>query len=362
MSTNLTAIPFVDEVEIRVKAGHGGRGIVHFHREKFVPKGGPDGGDGGKGGDVVFEASPHLNTLNIFRSQRIIKADDGEPGFIKCQTGASGADAVVMVPAGTMFYDAETGELLHDLGTVGERYVAAAGGKGGLGNWHFKTARNQAPRKAQPGIEGEERQLRLELRLLADVALIGFPNAGKSSTIRSISRARPKVADYPFTTLTPHLGVVADSDGDGFVVADIPGLIEGASEGAGLGFQFLRHVSRARLLVHVLDLAGGAELESLLQRHNAIVGELQKSPADIEAPIALVTFNKADLVETGDRAGLAEGFTARTGLPVIWTSTATGEGIAELKNVLFRRLKTPASGDTLPEQTQSAADRIWGAA
>lgn len=382
MSTNLTAAPFVDEVEIYVRAGHGGAGMVHFHREKFIPKGGPDGGDGGKGGDVIFIASTHVNTLNWFRTQRRILAENGKPGFVKNQTGASGADTEIAVPVGTLFYNCATGELMYDLKTPGERWIAAHGGKGGLGNWHFKNSRNQAPRYAQPGLPGEEFHLRLELRLLADVALIGYPNAGKSSTIRAISRARPKVADYPFTTLVPHLGVVDDGGGDGYVVADLPGLIEGASEGAGLGHQFLKHVSRSRLLVHVLDLAAGSSVASLVKRHRAIMRELKRAPVKIQAPVALATFNKADLLTARDRQGVAAAFTKQTKLPVIWTSTATGEGIAQLKAELARRLgliakehaKRPMQAKRKSKTTSkagknittalarpSAVDRIWGA-
>ncbi len=247
---------FIDEAEVSVHAGNGGAGCVSFCREKYRPRGGPDGGDGGDGGDVVFVVEEGLTTLLDFKFQRHVRARGGEPGRGKQQYGKRGSDATVRVPAGTLVYDAESDELIADLRTPGERCIVARGGRGGRGNMHYATATRQAPRYAQPGLPGEEKRLRLELHLMADVGLVGFPNVGKSSLISRVSAARPRVADYPFTTLVPHLGVVRFDEDGSFVLADIPGLIEGAHEGQGLGLRFLRHVSRTALLIHLLDVGG----------------------------------------------------------------------------------------------------------
>ncbi|HYD50141.1 MAG TPA: GTPase ObgE, partial [Terriglobales bacterium] len=247
---------FIDETEVHVWAGNGGPGSAAFLREKYRPKGGPAGGDGGDGGHVIFSVDPGLSTLLDFKFQPLIRAGHGEAGRGKHQYGKRGEDRQVKVPLGTQIHDADTGELIADLDRIGASAIVAHGGRGGLGNMHFATSTNQSPRYAQPGTPGEERRLRLELRLMADVGLIGFPNVGKSSLIRRVSAARPRVADYPFTTLVPHLGVVQYDEEASFVLADIPGLIEGAHRGQGLGDRFLRHVSRTQLLIHLLDLGG----------------------------------------------------------------------------------------------------------
>lgn len=331
------AEPFIDEVELRVEAGHGGAGAVSFRREAHVPRGGPDGGDGGKGGDVVFEATTHLNTLNPFRRQRRARAEAGHRGGTQRCSGPAGADIVVRVPIGTIVEDRDTGEILYDFSRDGERTVIAAGGRGGLGNWHFRSSVNRTPRHAQPGEPGEERNLRLELRLLADVGLVGYPNAGKSSLIRRLTSARPKVADYPFTTLVPNLGVVEDAEGDGFVIADVPGLIEGAAEGAGLGHGFLRHLARTRLLVHVVDAAFGDE-DDLLRRIEVIEQELERSPAPVAAEQAVLVMHKADLVAPDDRPAREAVVRGRAPGRILWVSSVSGEGLDALRDLLARRL------------------------
>lgn len=286
---------FVDQAYIRVEAGNGGHGCMSFRREKFIPWGGPDGGDGGNGGSVYLEASPNLNTLVDFRHQRVHRAERGQNGMGAQCTGKSGADAIVYVPVGTLVYDQDTDELLGDLHQPGQRICVAQGGHHGLGNIHFKSSVNRAPRKITKGMPGEQRHLRLELKLLADVGLLGRPNAGKSSFVRAISQAHPKVADYPFTTLYPHLGVVRIDDLSSFVVADIPGLIEGAADGAGLGIQFLRHLTRTRLLLHLVDVTAADGVEPV----KAVMGiwaELQKYSADLALKERWLVFNKIDLL------------------------------------------------------------------
>ncbi|MFN3919445.1 MAG: Obg family GTPase CgtA [Methylohalobius sp.] len=321
---------FVDEVEIQVEAGDGGSGCVSFRREKFIPKGGPDGGDGGDGGDVYLVASEGLNTLADFRHQRIFRAGRGENGKGKQMSGQRGEDCRILVPAGTLVYDADTGELIGDLTQAGQTLLVAKGGRGGLGNVHFKSSVNRAPRKATPGTPGEHRRLRLELKLLADVGLLGLPNAGKSSLVRRISAARPKVAAYPFTTLYPHLGVVRVDPIRSFIVADIPGLIEGAAEGAGLGIQFLKHLSRTRLLLHVVDLA--VPVEDLVQGARQVIAEVARWSEELAQKPRWLVLNKIDLlspveVETRTQA-LRKALKWRG--PIFKISAATGEGIEPL--------------------------------
>ena len=299
----------VDEVEITVTAGNGGNGCIAFRREKFIPLGGPNGGDGGDGGDVWLQADENLNTLVDFRHETRFKAQRGENGMGSQMYGKAGEDKVITVPVGTVVHNVDTDEVIGDLTAHGQRLLVAKGGIGGLGNMHFKSSVNRTPRRATPGTEGETRELRLELKLLADVGLLGFPNAGKSTFIRAVSAATPKVADYPFTTLYPNLGVVSVEVGRSFVIADIPGLIEGAADGAGLGSLFLRHVQRTRLLLHLVDIAPmdyeGSAM-SPAEQVRAIENELRKyDPAMLEKPRWLV-LNKADLMFEDEAQAAAE--------------------------------------------------------
>ncbi|MFA6231563.1 MAG: GTPase ObgE [Rhodanobacter sp.] len=295
---------FVDEAHIKVQAGDGGNGCISFRREKFIPFGGPDGGDGGFGGSVWLVADEGLNTLVDFRHQRSFKAQRGQNGMGSQMYGKGGEDTTIRVPVGTMITNVETDEVIGDLTGHGQRMLVAQGGKGGLGNIHFKTSVNRAPRKASPGTPGDARELKMELRLLADVGLLGFPNAGKSTFIRAVSAATPRVADYPFTTLVPNLGVVSLGTDQSFVIADIPGLIEGAAEGAGLGIQFLRHVARTSLLLHLVDIAP-IDGSNVADQVRAIELELEKfNPELLERPRWLV-LNKADMLEEGERDEVA---------------------------------------------------------
>lgn len=289
---------FVDEVRIRVEAGDGGNGCVSFRREKYVPFGGPDGGDGGDGGDVVLEAAENLNTLVDFRFHAVHRAGRGEKGAGANCTGKRGEDCVLRVPVGTVVHDLTTSEKLGDLTVPGQRLVVARGGFHGLGNTRFKSSTNRAPQRATPGTPGEQRELLLELRLIADVGLLGMPNAGKSSLIRAVSAAKPKVADYPFTTLHPNLGVVRVDDERSFVVADIPGLIEGAAEGAGLGVQFLRHLARTRLLLHVLDIGPAADDAGPVAAFAKVDAELRKWGRGVDCKPRWLVLNKVDTLAT----------------------------------------------------------------
>ena len=297
---------FVDEATITVSAGNGGNGCISFRREKFIPLGGPDGGDGGNGGSVWLQADENLNTLIDFRHQRQYRAQRGQNGMGRQMFGKAGDDVVIRVPVGTEVINVGTDEIIGDLTDHGDRLLVAQGGLGGKGNVHFKSSVNRAPRKAGTGTPGEEREIRLELKLLADVGLLGFPNAGKSTFIRAVSSATPKVADYPFTTLYPNLGVVSVEVDRSFVIADIPGLIEGAADGAGLGAQFLRHVQRTRLLLHLVDMAPFDEGTDPVYQVRAIEAELRKhDPAMLEKPRWLV-LNKADLLPEDERQARAE--------------------------------------------------------
>ena len=297
---------FVDEAEITVHAGNGGNGCISFRREKFIPLGGPDGGNGGDGGDVWLVADEGLNTLVDFRHERSFRAQRGENGMGRQMAGKRGEDRVIRVPVGTSVINVDTAETIGDLTQHGQRIKVAQGGHGGAGNTVFKSSTNRSPRKAVPGSDGEERALRLELKVLADVGLLGFPNAGKSTFIRAVSAATPRVADYPFTTLQPHLGVVRIGTDQSFVIADIPGLIEGAAEGAGLGIQFLKHVSRTRLLLHLVDMAPMDEQTDPIEQVRAIEAELEKfDPELLQRPRWLV-FNKADLLPEDERQKLAK--------------------------------------------------------
>lgn len=285
---------FVDEAEIKVQAGHGGRGAVSFRREKFIPFGGPDGGDGGKGADIYLVATAGINTLADFRFHRSFRAPNGQPGSGAECTGAGGDDLDVLVPVGTVIVDIDTQEELGDLTEVGQRLLVAKGGKGGWGNNRFKSSTNRTPRKAMPGLPGEKRDLRLELKVIADVGLLGLPNAGKSTLIRAVSAAKPKVADYPFTTLHPNLGVVSVGVHRSFVMADIPGLIEGAAEGAGLGIRFLKHLQRTRVLLHLVDVLPPDPEADPVQDARAIAAELKKFNADLANKERWLVLNKID--------------------------------------------------------------------
>lgn len=333
---------FYDRAKIYVKAGNGGNGAISFRREKYVPKGGPDGGDGGRGGNVYLRVDPQVNTLLAFSYQQHFRAESGEPGRGKKQSGRDGADLVIDVPPGTVVYDDETGELLGDLVEPGETLLVARGGLGGRGNQHFATPTRQAPRLAEKGEPGEERWLRLELKLLADVGLVGLPNAGKSTLLAASSAARPKIADYPFTTLEPVLGVVTipGRDGGSFVMADIPGLIAGAAQGAGLGHEFLRHVERTRLLVHVLDGSGGLEGRDPLADFHTINEELAAYSAELAGKPQVVAINKLDLPEAQANLPRLRGALERLGYTVFPISAATGEGVGELLFSLWERLRS----------------------
>ena len=311
----------VDEAEIQVIAGNGGNGCVGFRREKFIPLGGPDGGDGGSGGSVWLVADENLNTLVDFRHERIFKAQRGENGMGRQMYGKAGEDRAITVPVGTVVINVETDEVIGDLIRHGDRLLVARGGKGGLGNMHFKSSVNRAPRQATPGEEGEQRALRLELKLLADVGLLGFPNAGKSTLIRAVSAATPKVADYPFTTLYPNLGVVSVEAHRSFVIADVPGLIEGAADGAGLGTQFLRHLQRTRLLLHLVDVSpmeGGVEGVSPAEQVRMLERELERhDPELLDKPRWLV-LNKADLMFEDEARAAAAAVIAELGWTGPW--------------------------------------------
>ncbi|MCY4045503.1 MAG: GTPase ObgE [Cellvibrionales bacterium] len=317
---------FVDEAVVSIQAGKGGNGCLSFRREKYIPKGGPDGGDGGKGGCVVLEADESLNTLSDFRYQRLFRAKNGEPGKGRNCSGKGAPDLIIPAPMGTAAYDDETDEMIGELTQNGQRLVIAKGGKGGLGNTHFKSSTNRAPRKTIPGTEGEERHVRLELNVLADVGLLGFPNAGKSSLIRKVSGAQPKVADYPFTTLVPNLGVVGLDNHRSFVMADIPGIIEGASIGAGLGIRFLKHLSRTRLLLHIIDMAPfeGDPADQAV----AIVNELALFSDALADKPRLLVLNKMDLVPKDERQAKADAVVEALGYEgkVYVISALTGEG------------------------------------
>ncbi len=329
---------FIDEVKIKVKAGDGGRGCVSFRREKYVARGGPNGGNGGRGGDVIALADTQLTTLLDLRYQKQYRAGRGEHGRGKDQHGRRGADRIIAVPVGTVIRDAGTGEILSDLKTAGDRVVVAAGGKGGKGNAHFVSSTNRSPRYAQPGLPGEERELDIELRLLADVGIVGLPNAGKSTLIAAISAVRPKIADYPFTTLVPNLGVVTYGEGKSFVVADIPGLIEGAHRGEGLGHKFLKHVSRTSLLIHLLDASKIGE-EDPLADWVAVNRELELfDPALADKP-QIVVANKIDLPEGRTKLQLLEKLLPPAFLPFCAISAVTGEGLRKLERLIGDKLE-----------------------
>ena len=336
---------FVDEAEITVHAGNGGHGALSFRREKYIPKGGPDGGDGGRGGSVFLIATHGLNTLADFRFVRHYQAKGGQTGGGKLKSGQSGEDLIVKVPVGTIVFDAQTEELIADLTEPDERVLVAQGGEGGLGNTTFKSSTNQAPRKITKGKPGDARTLRLELKVLADVGLLGLPNAGKSTFLRSVSQATPKVANYPFTTLYPELGVVSLGVGSSFVIADIPGLIEGASEGAGLGIQFLRHLSRTKLLLHIVDIAPyGDEEADLANDIRTIAAELDQyseaSGAELDKLERWLVVNKTDVVLDEDREEIVSSLLDELDWqgPVFQISAISRQGTQELCNAIMLHL------------------------
>ncbi len=332
---------FIDRAEIEVEAGKGGDGMVAFRREKYVPAGGPAGGNGGKGGSVILKAEVNLQTLLDFRYARRFKADDGKRGGPNNCTGAMGKDTIIEVPCGTVVYDLETEEMLGDLVEQGQTLCVAEGGKGGLGNKHFLSNKNRAPEYALPGLEGELRNLRLELKLLAEVGIIGLPNAGKSTLIASLSAARPKIADYPFTTLVPNLGVVRKPTGDGTVFADIPGLIEGAHEGVGLGHEFLRHIERTRLLLHLVDVTS----DDPSQDYNVIQQELNAYGRGLSDRPQIIALNKIDACDEETLELMTEELQQLSESPIFAISAVTKTGVEELLQAIWHRLEQATSND-----------------
>jgi GTP-binding protein len=347
---------FIDEARIRVKAGDGGNGCMAFRREKFVPRGGPSGGDGGHGGDVVMESSERHNTLVHFRFNPEHKAERGRHGEGSNCTGRDGDTMILKVPVGTALYDEETGDLIHDFAHPDERIVVARGGRGGRGNQHFATPTHQAPREHEAGRPGEERSYRLELKLLADAGLVGYPNVGKSTLISRLSAARPKIADYPFTTLEPNLGVVTVGDApheESFVVADIPGLIEGASQGAGLGVQFLRHIERTRVLVHMVDVSDGSGRESPVDDFKVIQGELSSFGHGLDEKPMMVVASKAD-VANPEKLKKLQAMAKRRKLPFYAISAVSGQGVDALKYAIAAEVKRARDAER-ESVTQEAA-------
>ncbi len=333
---------FIDEAEITVKGGNGGRGCVAFRREKYIPKGGPVGGDGGRGGDVIFFADENVNTLFDFSGKHHWDAPNGEPGRGKQQYGLAGEDLIIRVPPGTLVYDKETRELIADMSPAGAKFPIAKGGKGGFGNEHFKSSVNQAPKKAQVGEPGEHRRLQLELKLIADVGIVGLPNAGKSTLLSSISDARPKIANYPFTTLMPQLGIAALDGQRRLVVADIPGLIEGAADGAGLGHEFLRHVERTKVLVHLVDI-GSDDVGNPADNYKKIRHELERYSPKLAEKTEIIVLNKLDVLDEAEAKKRLSAFNRALklgrGETPLTISAATGTGTKELLERVWKTLK-----------------------
>ena len=325
---------FIDSAKIYVRSGRGGNGIIHWRREKYVPKGGPDGGNGGKGGDVIIRADKQLHTLLDFRYKRRYIADDGNPGEGSNCEGRSAQPSVINIPCGTIITNADTDEIMADLIENGSEVVIARGGRGGKGNWVFKSSTNQAPRVCTPGEEGIEFNLQLELKLLADVGLVGFPNAGKSTLISSISAAKPKIADYPFTTLVPNLGMVYYQEGKSFVVADIPGLIEGAHDGKGLGIQFLRHIERTQVLVYLIDCTS----ETVKEDFKVLVNELKSFNEELPKKRSIVALTKADIAPEEEKAKLKK-LRFGKGVSVHIISAVTKEGIEDLMKAMWQAIE-----------------------
>ncbi len=349
---------FIDETRIEVFAGSGGNGAASFRREKFIAKGGPDGGDGGHGGSIISIADPNINTLVDYRYAKSHRAKNGERGQSRDCYGKSSDDVILRMPVGTVITDLITGETIADLTHIGQAVVLAKGGKGGLGNLHFKSSTNRAPRQCTPGEEGEHRELQLELKVLADVGLLGMPNAGKSTFIRSVSAARPKVADYPFTTLHPNLGVVRVDHNRSFVIADIPGIIEGAAEGAGLGHRFLRHLARTRVLLHLVDIAPMSDTVDPVAEARAIVEELRKYDEALYDKPRWLVLNKMDMVAAEDREQTMKDFLADFGWQgkTFIISALTGEGCKELTYAIMEHLEQCRAEEALAAQEAPPAE------
>lgn len=321
---------FIDYVKIYCRSGKGGAGSMHFHRAKYLPKGGPDGGDGGRGGDIILKGNRNLWTLLHLKYQKHVMATDGGKGGDSRSFGKDGEDKIIEVPCGTVVYDGDTGEYICEVKEHNERVVLLKGGRGGLGNWHFRTATNQAPRYAQPGEPAIERNVILQLKVLADVGLVGFPNAGKSTLLSVMSAAKPEIADYPFTTLTPQLGIVSYRDGQSFCMADIPGIIEGASEGKGLGLRFLRHIERNAVLLFMVP----ATTEDIEAEYNILLSELEKYNPQLLTKARILAISKCDIGEKPDTQALS----GKLGIPVVAISSVSGLGISELKDMLWAEL------------------------
>jgi len=341
---------FIDEAEIYIRAGKGGDGCLSFRREKFLPKGGPDGGDGGDGGSVILQAAEGVDTLLDFTGRHHWIAENGRSGQGKDMTGRAGEDLVIKLPPGTLIYDRETGVLLKDLSQLGDEAVAAMGGKGGRGNRRFATPTNQAPRVAEPGQPGEERWLRLELKLIADVGIVGLPNAGKSTLLSRLSRARPKIADYPFTTLVPQLGIAELSDYRRFVLADLPGLIEGAHQGVGLGDAFLRHIERTRVVLHLVDVQPPEGAPRPAEAYRTIRRELLAYSRELAEKPEIVAANKTDLLADGAGVG---SLAAEIGCPVLSISAVSGVGLPELTERLWEMVAAGRTPTKAPPPTSS---------
>lgn len=324
---------FIDYVKIYCRSGKGGAGSMHFHRAKYLPKGGPDGGDGGKGGSIILRGNRNLWTLLHLKYQKHIMATDGGKGGDSRSFGKDGEDKIIEVPCGTVVYDGDTGEYICEVRDHNERVVLLKGGRGGLGNWHFRTATNQAPRYAQPGEPAQERNVILQLKVLADVGLVGFPNAGKSTLLSVVSAAKPAIADYPFTTLTPQLGIVSYRDGQSFCMADIPGIIEGASEGKGLGLRFLRHIERNAVLLFMVPSIA----EDITGEYNILLRELEKYNPQLLTKARILAVSKCDLQPEDSRVDV-ERISRETGIPVVCISAVSGTGIGELKDLLWEEL------------------------
>jgi GTP-binding protein len=331
-------VKFIDEARITVQSGNGGKGCVSFRRERFIPRGGPDGGDGGKGGDIILKATLGKRTLHHFQFRRLYRAKDGTGGSGSNRAGKGGGDLILEVPVGTLVFDTDSQKLLKDIVTPGETFIVACGGRGGRGNARFKSSTNRSPRYAQPGEPGKTLNLRLELKLLADVGLVGLPNAGKSTLIAAMSAANPKIGHYPFTTLSPNLGVVQTDWGEPFVVADIPGLIEGAHKGAGLGIRFLRHIERTRLLVHLID-ADTISMDDPMHDYRVVKGELSSYDKNLAAKKSIVVINKIDLEGAMERVQRFKQAAHNSDDSILAISAKQGDGIEKLKSCILRELE-----------------------